>query len=111
MVLEGRRLTRLVRRWKIETSQLCTGCSVLFCSTERGRFKWGEAGPENDPGRACPETDEWGAAEEECVEGAVTHVVSNVAALVIGRGKKHYAGSKTVPASIKEKETRWPEVP
>jgi len=26
-------------------------------------------------------------------------------------GKKNYAGSKTLPASIKEKETRWPEVP
>jgi hypothetical protein len=33
-----------------------------------------------------------------------------------GRGskrikKKNYAGSKTLPASIKEKETHWPEVP
>ena len=25
--------------------------------------------------------------------------------------KKTYAGSKTLPASIKEKETHWPEVP
>jgi hypothetical protein len=25
--------------------------------------------------------------------------------------KKNYAGSKTLPASIKEKETHWPEVP
>jgi hypothetical protein len=24
---------------------------------------------------------------------------------------KNYAGSKTLPASIKEKETRWPGVP
>jgi hypothetical protein len=24
--------------------------------------------------------------------------------------KKNYAGSKTLPASIKEKETHWPEV-
>jgi hypothetical protein len=41
----------------------------------------------------------------------VTHVVSTVAALVIGKEKKHYAGSKTLPASIKEKETHWPKVP
>jgi len=27
------------------------------------------------------------------------------------RIKKNYAGSKTLPASIKEKETHWPEVP
>jgi hypothetical protein len=27
------------------------------------------------------------------------------------KGKKNYAGSKTLPASIKEKETHWPEVP
>jgi hypothetical protein len=27
------------------------------------------------------------------------------------RKKKNYAGSKTLPASIKEKETHWPEVP
>jgi hypothetical protein len=25
--------------------------------------------------------------------------------------KKKYAGSKTLPASVKEKETHWPEVP
>jgi hypothetical protein len=25
--------------------------------------------------------------------------------------KKNYAGSKTLPASIKEKEAHWPEVP
>jgi hypothetical protein len=25
--------------------------------------------------------------------------------------EKNYAGSKTLPASIKEKETYWPEVP
>jgi hypothetical protein len=25
--------------------------------------------------------------------------------------KKHYAGSRTLPASTKEKETYWPEVP
>jgi hypothetical protein len=25
--------------------------------------------------------------------------------------KKSYAGSKTLPASIKERETHWPEVP
>jgi hypothetical protein len=25
--------------------------------------------------------------------------------------KKNYAGSKTLPASIKEKETHWPDVP
>jgi hypothetical protein len=25
--------------------------------------------------------------------------------------KENYAGSKTLPASIKEKETHWPEVP
>jgi hypothetical protein len=27
------------------------------------------------------------------------------------REKKNYAGSKTLPASFKEKETYWPEVP
>jgi hypothetical protein len=27
------------------------------------------------------------------------------------KGKKNHAGSKTLPASIKEKETHWPEVP
>ena len=27
------------------------------------------------------------------------------------QGKKSYAGSKTLPASIKENETHWPEVP
>jgi hypothetical protein len=25
--------------------------------------------------------------------------------------RKNHAGSKTLPASIKEKETQWPEVP
>jgi hypothetical protein len=27
------------------------------------------------------------------------------------RKRKNYAGSKKLPASIKEKETHWPEVP
>jgi hypothetical protein len=30
---------------------------------------------------------------------------------LVRKEKKNYAGSKTLPASIKEKETHWPEVP
>jgi len=31
--------------------------------------------------------------------------------MLVEKEKKNYAGSKTLPASIKEKETHWPEVP
>jgi hypothetical protein len=31
--------------------------------------------------------------------------------MVRRKEKKNYADSKTLPASIKEKETHWPEVP
>jgi hypothetical protein len=34
-----------------------------------------------------------------------------VVRLVHRKEQKNYAGSKTLPASIKEKETHWPEVP
>jgi hypothetical protein len=31
--------------------------------------------------------------------------------MLLSKEKKNYAGSETLPASIKEKETHWPEVP
>jgi hypothetical protein len=41
------------------------------------------------------------------------HVQNKIKAglMSLKKEKKNYAGSKTLPASIKKKETHWPKVP
>jgi DNA-directed RNA polymerase subunit RPC12/RpoP len=46
--------------------------------------------------------------------GVVIHLCKQCGSRVLAflfKERKSYAGSKTLPASIKEKETHWPEVP
>ena len=45
-----------------------------------------------------------------CVENAAVLELSTLSLGWAVQEKKNYAGSKTLPASIKEKETHWPKV-